>query len=106
MATNSPVQGFRVPDEADTPDPPRDFANLAADVEKRVMMVFASATDRDAKLTAPTEGMFAYLKDTNAVTYHDGSGWTPFPPAQVKITSGTGAPDNSTGSNNDVYFRV
>jgi hypothetical protein len=38
--------------------------------------VFASATARDAAVTSPQEGNFAYLKDTNVTTYYTGSAWT------------------------------
>jgi hypothetical protein len=35
--------------------------------------VFASAAARDAAVTSPQEGNFAYLKDTNVTTYYTGS---------------------------------
>jgi hypothetical protein len=38
--------------------------------------VFASATARDAAVTSPQEGNFAFLKDTNTTTYYTGSAWT------------------------------
>jgi len=51
----------------------------AADVDGYLMQgvwVFASAAARDAAVTSPQEGNFAYLKDTNATTYYTGSAWT------------------------------
>lgn len=51
----------------------------AADVNTYVMqqqvMVFADATARDAAVTSPTEGMFAYSKDDDSLNYYDGSSW-------------------------------
>jgi hypothetical protein len=50
----------------------------AADVNGYLMqgvLVFASATARDAAITSPQEGQFAYLKDTNVTTYYTGSAW-------------------------------
>ena len=50
----------------------------AADVDGYLMQgvwVFASAAARDAAVTAPAEGNFAYLKDTNVTTYYTGSAW-------------------------------
>jgi hypothetical protein len=38
--------------------------------------VFANATARDAAVTSPQEGNFAFLKDTNTTTYYTGSAWT------------------------------
>jgi hypothetical protein len=40
-------------------------------------MVFASSSARDTALSsAKSEGMFAFLKDTDSLTYYDGSSWT------------------------------
>ena len=39
------------------------------------VLVFADATARDAAITSPEEGQFAYLKDTNVTTYYTGSAW-------------------------------
>jgi hypothetical protein len=50
----------------------------AADTNGYLMqgiLVFASATARDAAITSPQEGQFAYLKDTNVTTYYTGSAW-------------------------------
>jgi hypothetical protein len=50
----------------------------AADVNGYLMqgiLVFASATARDAAITSPQEGQFAFLKDTNVTTYYTGSVW-------------------------------
>jgi hypothetical protein len=50
----------------------------AGDVDGYLMQgiwVFANATARDAAVTSPQEGNFAYLKDTNVTTYYTGSTW-------------------------------
>jgi hypothetical protein len=50
----------------------------AGDVNGYLMqgiLVFASSTARDAAITSPQEGQFAYLKDTNVTTYYTGSAW-------------------------------
>jgi hypothetical protein len=50
----------------------------AADTNGYLMQgvwVFANATARDAAVTSPQEGNFAYLKDTNVTTYYTGSAW-------------------------------
>lgn len=45
---------------------------LASEVNEYMMqqqiMVFASATARDAAITSPSEGMFAFLKDVDKLT--------------------------------------
>ena len=50
----------------------------AADTNGYLMqgvLVFASAAARDAAITSPQEGQYAYLKDTNVTTYYTGSAW-------------------------------
>lgn len=50
----------------------------AADTNGYLMqgvLVFADAANRDAEITSPQEGQFAYLKDTNVTTYYTGSAW-------------------------------
>jgi hypothetical protein len=37
--------------------------------------VFATTTARDAAITAPAEGQFAFTKDTNSLWYYDGAAW-------------------------------
>ena len=50
----------------------------AADVDGYLMQgiwVFDDAAARDAAVTSPQEGNFAFLKDTNVTTYYTGSVW-------------------------------
>lgn len=50
----------------------------AADTNGYLMqgvLVFASAAARDAAITSPQEGQFAYTKDTNGLWYYDGAVW-------------------------------
>lgn len=50
----------------------------AADVNGYLMqgvLVFADSAERDAEITSPQEGQFAYLKDTDETTYYTGSAW-------------------------------
>jgi hypothetical protein len=60
----------------------KDFATgevlTAADVDGYLMQgiwVFASTAARDAAVTAPAEGNFAFTKDTNSLWYYDGAAW-------------------------------
>lgn len=54
---------------------------LASEVNQYMMeqqiMVFAGTAARDAALTSPSEGMFAFLKDTDKLTYYTTS-WQDF----------------------------
>jgi hypothetical protein len=50
----------------------------AGDVNGYLMQginVFATTTARDAAITAPAEGQFAFTKDNNSLWYYDGAAW-------------------------------
>ena len=50
----------------------------SADVNGHLMqgvLVFASEAARDAAITSPQEGQFAYTKDNNSLWYYTGSAW-------------------------------
>lgn len=54
---------------------------LASEVNEYMMqqqiMVFADAAARDAAILSPSEGMFAFLKDTDTLTFYTTS-WGDF----------------------------
>jgi hypothetical protein len=54
----------------------------ASDVNTQVMQqqicVFAGTAARGSAISSPIEGQFAFLKDTNKLTYFDGSVWKDF----------------------------
>ena len=52
-------------------------ADFVSYIASQVITVFTTATARDAAITSPTEGMFAFTKTTPADTlsYYDGSSW-------------------------------
>jgi hypothetical protein len=39
------------------------------------VLVFANATARDAAITSPQEGQFAFTKDNDSLWYYSGSAW-------------------------------
>jgi len=44
-------------------------------LQSQTVMVFADATARDAAITSPQEGMYAYLTGTDALTVYNGTSW-------------------------------
>lgn len=104
MPTTTSNQGFPLPVAGDDPNVPDDLNTLALAIERRVVGVYNSTSDRSTRVPAPQEGQVAYLKDSNTFTYYTGSAWAEMFPAQVSITSGTANPTG--GSNGDVYFKV
>ena len=52
-----------------------DFNNY---LQEQVIMVFADASARNSAISSAEEGMFAFLKDTNTLTFYNGSSWASF----------------------------
>jgi hypothetical protein len=42
---------------------------------RQQVCVFEDAAERDAAITAPEHGQFAFLRDTNEIVFYDGSIW-------------------------------
>lgn len=81
---------------------------LAEGVERKVVQVYTSATDRDTKVGTPANGMLVYLTGTNVLQLRVGSSWVQIypPPAQPTISSGTTVPANTSGADGDLFFQV
>ena len=52
-----------------------DFNNY---IQEQVVMVFADASARTSAVSSPEEGMFAFLKDSDTLTFYNGSSWVSF----------------------------
>jgi hypothetical protein len=54
----------------------------ASDVNTQIMQqqicVFAGTAARGSAITSPIEGQFAFLKDTNTLTFYNGTAWEEF----------------------------
>jgi hypothetical protein len=75
----------------------------AADTNAFLMqgiLVFADATARDAAITAPVEGQFAFLTSVNELFFYDGAAWEEFftGPKSAKVSGTTGAPTVTSGA--------
>jgi hypothetical protein len=55
----------------------------------QAVMVFDDAAARTAAIGTPTEGMVAYTKDDNALSFYSGSVWTPVGLDPYEITAST-----------------
>jgi len=65
-------------------------AQVQGFLQDQVIFVFASSAVRGTTITSPSEGMFAYLSDTNLLTFYDGANWQNFPSSLTDTTITTG----------------
>ena len=80
----------------------------AADTNGYLMqgiLVFASASARNAAITSPQEGQYCYLKDTNSTEYYDGAAWVSGVEGDISgVTAGTGITGGGTSGTVTVSF--
>jgi len=78
MPTTSALQAVPVPTTGDAPLIPSNMMSHVQYMEKRLVMRFTDASQRDAVIPAGTRenGMVAYLTSTKLFTYYDGAVWT------------------------------
>jgi hypothetical protein len=76
MPIGSPNAGYKTFNTGDV----LTAAQVQYHLQNQTIMTFATAAARDAALTAPIrqEGMFAYLADTDSVTFYNGTAWEVF----------------------------
>ena len=74
-------------------------AQVQGYLQDQAIMVFASSTARGTAITSPSEGMFAYLNDSNSLTFYDGATWATYPASLTNtvITNGTVVTSTFTG---------
>src|SRR5678815_3583559 len=70
--------------------------NLASDLDTRLIPRFASQAARDAAITSPTNGMFAYTTDTSDMWLYSGSKWKWAYPKMLVHTSSTSVVSSTT----------
>lgn len=68
-------QQLPYPASSAAPNVPADLQALGQAAEKKVVQVFASATDRTTRMPSPTEGMLSWLQDKNRFDYYTGAAW-------------------------------
>jgi len=66
------------------------------------MLVFADATARGSAVTAPVEGQFSFLADSDRVEFYDGSDWVQYSPGYVQAVVGSTTGSPATGTFTDV----
>lgn len=75
MATTTPINALPAPDDGSPNDPPLHFIALNNLLDTRLLPRFATSTARDAAITAPVDGMFCTMTDTDRLLRHDGTKW-------------------------------
>jgi hypothetical protein len=74
-------------------------AQVQGFLQDQVIFNFASSAVRGTTITSPSEGMFAYLADTNTLTFYDGAAWQNFPSSLSNVTIATSTFTGGTAFN-------
>lgn len=77
---NTPLTATPYPAYTQVPDVPADMAASLGNLEKFVVLRFATEAARNAAITVPVHGMFAYITGTGKLTYYTGSAWVNYLP--------------------------
>jgi hypothetical protein len=85
MATTTSIQALPLPTYDDAPNIPDHLLALAQAIEQKLVMVFATTTDRDAKNPIPSGGMICFITNTLEFQAYDQTGWRTF----LSFTAGT-----------------
>jgi hypothetical protein len=101
LAIIRPVSGVTLPQTTDTDNVPGALATLMDGVEPQLLLRFASASERDALLTAPQRGQVAWLDNPGKHTKYDGAAWVNLnprmgTPVDYHGSSGGNVPGNTT----------
>lgn len=100
-------QQLAYPVGSDRPDIAGDLLQIVTMIEKKLVQVFTSTADRDARQTAPTAGMLCAITGTGVIQFHNGTSWVQiYPTTGPAHTRGTSVPANSSGADGDVFFLI
>lgn len=89
MTTPSPLQGWPVPDLEDTANIETAFLPIIMAIEKQSVMYFDDIAERNAVVTAPVKGMFAWIDSIGAFTFYTGSVWKALVGTPAGVINGT-----------------
>ena len=78
---------------------------LAQALDGKVVMVFASQSAMNTAVPTPSEGMLAYIADSNLLQLRVDSAWVNVFPTSPAIYSGTAAPASTLGTTGDIYVQ-
>ncbi|MEU3523180.1 hypothetical protein AB0E62_04820 [Streptomyces sp. NPDC038707] len=96
MTAYTPLGGIPYPQPTDPANVPQHLQSLAESVDARTILRFATATARDAAVTAPAPGMVAWLSSPGQLTYYTGTAWQPVATAPAFVYGSDPGTTNST----------
>ncbi|MFJ8588048.1 hypothetical protein ACIRD2_25865 [Streptomyces sp. NPDC093595] len=92
----TPLSNLPYPQPSDPADLPAHLQSLAQSVDGRLVMRFATAAERDTRITAPVAGMVAWIASPGRLMYYTGSAWAPVGPVPVFRVNLDGGSTTST----------
>ncbi|QIQ04695.1 hypothetical protein [Streptomyces liangshanensis] len=108
MAQLTPLGNLPYPQPTDAANVPLHIQSLAESIDGRTVLRFLDAATRDARVTAPVQGMLVWLNTPGRFFHYSGTQWQPVVPGAVhkaNTTAGTLAvtayTETLTGSTGD-----
>jgi hypothetical protein len=77
MAGTTAINAIPYPVAADAPDVVAEMAASSGIIDSRTVPRFVNASARDAAITSPVAGQFAYLTTESLMTYYQSAAWRP-----------------------------
>jgi hypothetical protein len=75
MTLYTPLSGLPYPESTDSANLPLHLQSLAEGIDGRSILRYATAAERDTKITTPVSGMVAWLMTPGTLSYYTGSAW-------------------------------
>ena len=79
-------------------------SDLQTNLMQQVIAVFADATARDAAITSPVDGQFAYLTGTSALVNYNGAAWISALPSGTTVSEQSSSRAITSGDANSFIY--
>lgn len=104
MPGTTPVNALRYALLSDTPNSQAAFLNLATDIDRKLLSVYATTAARDTAIPAPTAGMQAFVTGTGEQYIHNGTAWIGAVPRYAVKTADENLASSTVLQNDDHLF--
>lgn len=112
MVATTPINALRMAQLGDSPNAETAFANIGADLDRKLIPVFSTTGARDLAITSPSEGMASYVTSTasgannRCISVYDGAGWQPIYHTLTIVKTADTARTSTTTFTDDTHLTI